>query len=572
MTGGGRTDDGRSALLHLLAILLVSLAIMWRQITTPEVFSCIREDVIYYVNWVRQYSVMLQQGTLYPRWMPGAHGGYGSPTFIFYSPLVVCLTAILNIASGDIVLSVTFVKLIGLFLSGAFMYLFINGRMGGRAALFSALCYMLLPFRVFDLYFLGVFPSKFAFVWFPLILYFTDKAVSEQRPGRGMAGLAVSYALLCITHLLSGYMFAPVLFSYGLVAAGRGRLLTASLKILGAAALGISVAGFFLIPVLMEQRLVHLETITAKDWGRFYNNFLYYVMGPASPYNPPFYGYLGITVLSTALVGAGSYAASLRRNITGGRSIVLFFVSLTVITLLLMTDASAAAWTAVPGMKMLIFPTRWSVITTFSVSCILGAWAGADNATGKGWAAWRSWVLALPLAAAVIWAGMLDREIVKNSAGFTHSEVLALPADMEVEEYLPMKVSLSWLRDQKNSAPSALLTPLKQDFPVKLKVVRWDGQYRQFSVSSGGNETIRVRTFYYPGWTAEVDGVETHIDVQEESGAMLIDVPAGNHDVRLRFNNTPDRVAGWLVTALAALVLAWLISRDKRSATGGHTS
>lgn len=562
-------DGGRRAMLHLLVILLVSVAIMWRQITTPEIFSCIREDVIYYVNWVRQYSEMIRQGTLYPRWMPDAHGGYGSPTFIFYAPLVVCLTAVSNIASGDIVLSVTLVKLTGLFLSGAFMYLFINEIMGGRAALFSALCYMLLPFRVFDLYFLGVFPSKFAFVWFPLILYFTGRAVSEQRPGRGVTGLAMSYALLCITHLLSGYMFAPVLFFYGLVVAGHGRLLTASLRIFGAAALGMSLAGFFLVPVLMEQRIVHLETITAKDWGRFYNNFLFHVMGPASPHNPPFYHYLGLTVLSTALVGAGAYAASLPGKTAGGRSIALFFVSLAIITLLLMTDASAPVWTAVPGMKMLIFPTRWSVVTVFTVACIVGVWAGTNNKTAKGR---RAWVLALPLAAAVIWAGMLDREIVQYSVGFTRAELSGLPSGMEVEEYLPMTVSLSWLRDTINTVPSPRLTPLKRDFPVKIKVERWDGQFRQFTVSSGGDETIRVRTFYFPGWTAEVDGVETRIDVQRESGAMLIDVPAGSHDVRLRFKDTPDRLAGWAVTALAALLCVWLTLKDRVSATGGHIS
>src|SRR5207247_684509 len=130
----------------------------------------------------------LASGVLFPRWMPESHGGYGSPTFIFYPPLVIYLTALINLATGALFLSAAVMKVLALFLSGLFMYVFIRDLWGFGPGLASAFVYMLLPFRVFDLYYLGVYASKFAYVWFPLILHFSRKGVVEQRFGAGTAG------------------------------------------------------------------------------------------------------------------------------------------------------------------------------------------------------------------------------------------------------------------------------------------------------------------------------------------------------------------------------------------------
>ena len=57
------------------------------------------------MSWVNQFTQTIQQGVWLPRWMPDSNGGYGSPVFVFYSPLVYYATALLQLTSGSLILS-----------------------------------------------------------------------------------------------------------------------------------------------------------------------------------------------------------------------------------------------------------------------------------------------------------------------------------------------------------------------------------------------------------------------------------------------------------------------------------
>jgi MYXO-CTERM domain-containing protein len=67
-----------------------------------------------------------------------------------------------------------------------------------------------------------------------------------------------------------------------------------------------------------------------------------------------------------------------------------------------------------------------------------------------------------------------------------------------------------------------------------------------------------VSTWYYPGWEAEIDGRRRSIGPEAISGLIVIDLEEGEHDVVLRFVDTPDRVAGKIVSAVALAALAGL--------------
>ncbi len=264
-----------------------SLAVMYKQLTGHAIFACSHEDSVLFVNWVRQVADSLASGVLFPRWMPESHGGYGSPTFIFYPPLVIYLTALINLATGDLFLSVAVMKVLALFLSGLFMYVFIRDLWGFGPGLASAFVYMLLPFRVFDLYYLGVYASKFAYVWFPLIPHFSRKGVVEQRFGAGTAGVAVTYGLQCLTHLLSAYMFTPVLVLFGLIAAGRGNRGLAAARLATGCALGIALSAFYILPVIMERAFVHFDLLVDLDINHYWNQLLVLLVQAAEPSQSP---------------------------------------------------------------------------------------------------------------------------------------------------------------------------------------------------------------------------------------------------------------------------------------------
>jgi hypothetical protein len=77
----------------------------------------------------------------------------------------------------------------------------------------------------------------------------------------------------------------------------------------------------------------------------------------------------------------------------------------------------------------------------------------------------------------------------------------------------------------------------------------------RFAVSTPKKLILRIYTFYFPGWKAYVDGEEVEISVAGPEGFITLPVPKGDHDVTVRFEDTPPRVVGWIVSAIGVLML-----------------
>ncbi|MEK7328787.1 MAG: YfhO family protein, partial [Chloroflexota bacterium] len=81
--------------------------------------------------------------------------------------------------------------------------------------------------------------------------------------------------------------------------------------------------------------------------------------------------------------------------------------------------------------------------------------------------------------------------------------------------------------------------------------------YTRYNVTSAEDFIFRAFIFYFPGWTARVDGQQAQIEVAQPDGFITFPVPAGTHTVELSFEDTWPRRLGW---GLALLGLIGLIS------------
>ena len=547
----------------MAGVAAAAFLVMGRQLVWPDVYSCLREDTTFYLNWARQVAASLSEGILYPRWMPEAHGGYGNPDFIFYPPLTIYLTAAADLVTRDLGLAATLVKLAGVLFSGLAMYVFVKEIWGTRAGLLAAAAYMALPFRVLDLYFLGAHASKLVYIWFPLALHFTRIAVAGRRMAAGAAGLSICYSMLLLTHTLYAYMFTPVILAFGLLHARSGSRIKATLAIPAALVLGLSLAAFYLLPVFAERPFVHYDELLKSDVynHQYGDNFVFYMFGPASPLNPHFYGYIGLTVLATVLIVPGLLIMARPPCRALRRADIVFFLCVALGALFLMSSASSFLWEYVPGMRMVQYAPRWGTIMVFGVACVagisIGRLSGGGAINGPALNGLSGLVLLVCLAPSIYY----DTEIIKNSCTFTKDDIAALPRGMDAEEYVPRGVSLVWLRAEEKKPAGALIAPCKPELPVRIKVTGWLSEARGFVYDSGAAATLRIRTFWYPGWRAEVDGGEALLRAEPVSGAMLMDAPKGRHTVRLTFNDTPVRVAGRLISVFAAVFVTYLVIR-----------
>ncbi len=91
---------------------------------------------------------------------------------------------------------------------------------------------------------------------------------------------------------------------------------------------------------------------------------------------------------------------------------------------------------------------------------------------------------------------------------------------------------------------------------AKVRLVEQTAVTHVYQLDSPTGFTLRFFQFDYPGWQAQLNGQPTPIKPEPETGLILIDIPAGQHTLTLRFGETPGRI---LALALTGLTIGGLI-------------
>jgi membrane protein YfhO len=99
------------------------------------------------------------------------------------------------------------------------------------------------------------------------------------------------------------------------------------------------------------------------------------------------------------------------------------------------------------------------------------------------------------------------------------------------------------------------------------RLVRYEDERVVARVSVARRSLLVLTDVHYPGWKATVDGRDAPVD-RVDYLLRGIAVPAGAHTVELRYEPLSWRV-GWIVSALATLVLAGVVLVALRSARRG---
>ncbi len=171
-------------------------------------FGFLRGDRVHLV-WAKHFSDQLWAGNLYPRWLLDMSSGFGSPTFYFYGPVSYYITSLFFLVlpyHGYGWLQVGLSAVLATVGSGLAAYLWLRERVSRPVACLAAILYMWLPYHL-RIDHLGrfAFAEYWGFVWMPLCLYFVSRVMRGHR--RGTAGLAITYALLLMTHPPTALLF-----------------------------------------------------------------------------------------------------------------------------------------------------------------------------------------------------------------------------------------------------------------------------------------------------------------------------------------------------------------------------
>jgi hypothetical protein len=263
--------------IHIFLILALSV-FAWGPLLTP-VYFLKAHDAAHSVFFLTEFHQGIQDGYLYPRWGPDHGLGYGYPTFVFYAPLAYYVAEVFHLLGAGPTAAVKITYALAFILSGLTMYAFVKRLWGPEAGLVSAIVYTYVPYRLVDIYVRCAFTEFCAFVFFPLILLlFLDLVETGQL--RYLALAALAYAGLILTHIVTAFLFTPLLVAYvlWLVLRKAGTSLRQWLRLggfsLAAAVLALGLSAVFLLPMLAERSYIAQEQWTRATYS-YDQHFIY---------------------------------------------------------------------------------------------------------------------------------------------------------------------------------------------------------------------------------------------------------------------------------------------------------
>ncbi len=498
----------------------------------------------------------LRTGDVFPRWAADLAFGYGEPTFNFSPPLPYYLVALAHAVGFDVIAAENMACLTLLALCGLSMYALAGEFFGRRGGLVSAVAYVFAPNLLATLYVRHALADYAAFAFLPVAFWSLQRFAQQGRRAH-LVVVAGAVALLLLSSFSIALTAAPglVLLPAWLAWTQRNpRVLARGLMSLAA---GAALAAFFLLPALTETSYVHIARRAERF--DFHDHFVFLRQLIASPWG---YGFsvagpddgMSFAVGPLYLVLTGTALLCLPRIWSARREAgvcVAFFLGLFVFGAFFSVGQSRVLWERLPVLHPMQFPWRFLSLVALSTAFLGGFPLLLVKHRRR---------LAVGLTAALL-AGFFGFGIaIAKPEGF----LAARDADYSPENLATKGIPATgrelepiWVRE----FPTAPARP-------PLIVVEGQGQIvearlaptrREFTVEIAQDARLRLNTFYFPGWTLFVDGVQEPIDFGNRNGTMEFRVPRGHHRVAFVFADTPPRLWGTGVSlaTLVTLLLAW---------------
>jgi uncharacterized membrane protein len=542
----------------ILLLVLATIVINWKMIKDGLNGMT---DMKWHVTWLQHFSKQLVEGIWYPRWLAGTNYGYGSPTFVFYPPLVYYLGSLLKFSGLGIENTVITLFCLALFLSGFNFYIFSRYRWGIIAAFVGALAYMTAPYLALDIYWRGGLASVFVQAWIPLIWWLTDRAFKKPK---WRIALAISWSIVALTHTPSLLLCVIVWLPYTLffLINYSWKNVVATIIFTG---IGLGIASLYLLPAILEKSFVNTEIMKGVIGG-----FKAGMLGVGLSFFPinindlvsiPYiftHQSLAIVILVIiALVWCRQDQKTIQETWRWGVMAIALAC--------MMSCLSLPLWEASTTLQMVQFPWRMLQIFSFVSAALCAAVVqGIINLKSRSKLLLCLVVFVIilvnfrysyKLSRQFITLGNPDRDKIEHLIFF--KEILSNPYQdnlRDVEEYRPL------LKNHQSSPPKPVIG--KPKFSVikgkaEIALNQWQSYQRNFEVKAQEPTTIKIRTYYYPAWHLYVNNQSHPIEISED-GTIEMTLQEGNYHVQLRYQWTQAFKVGIILSILSLIVLILL--------------
>lgn len=486
-------------------------------------------------------------------WAPDVGFEYGEPVFNFYGQFPYFIGQLFLFTGFSKIDAIKILFILSLAGSAISMYYLARKIWGdGKAALLSSIVYLYAPYRSVDVWVRGALSESLAFVLFPLIVLTLHNFISTGKVKMLML-FSLLLAILILTHNLSVLMLLLFIVPWLAVTVVREKRVGKTFYLLPAVLFSLLLSAFYVLPVIFDANLVHLNYTTTGYFdfrGHFATIYQLLLSG--------FWGY-GASVFGPE-DGLSLSVGQLQWIIPLLAVILLFFkkdkhkwqasvlVLIGWVALFLTHNKSAFIWEKIPFFAYLQFPWRWLTIALFSFSLASGS------------------ILLIFKKHGNLLGGILILLIILMNVSFFKEDIWYKINDTQQfsgekwEQQIASSVGDYWpsVAPQYPKAPARGLFFI--DGQGSGRLTEKTSNKISFTVRvDSENSTIQLPVVYYPGWEAKIDGKITSIKPSGNYGLITLNLETGDHIILLNFLNTMPRRVGSIVSALSFTIFLIMI-------------
>jgi len=507
------------------------------------------------------------KGGIFPvRWVPDLGYGYGYPIFNFYAPLAYYVGGLFMLLGFDALMATKIMMALGIVLAGVFMYLLSREFFGEYGGVLSGLFYIYDPYHAVNIYVRGDVAEFWAYAFLPLMFLGFYKVFRKSNV-LGIFG-SLGFAGIILSHNLSAFMITPFLLIFCLLliyySEKRARLHT-TLSLLFYAFLGLTISGFYWIPVFLEMKytnvlsqvgggadfkdhFVCLGQLWTGTWGYGgstigCNDGLSFMVGKYHIVLSAFLFLLAIFILFSR-----KYLNLFAKDKFKLIAIVISFVAF-LISIFLTLEISKPIWELFSPMAFIQYPWRYLLLSAFFSSFISGAiiWVFGKFILNRT----LNFILVATLCVWIVFVSakffVPQMYLPNTSADYTNNYTLQWTTSLISDEYLPKN-----FKKPKNAGQIANFSNLNSK---NLKIMEFTRKTQELNLDLlvYKNTNLVLPLAYFPAWKGTLDGNAIAL-IQDPQG-ILVALPKGNHSLKLTFASTVPEIVGNILSVAGILVL-----------------
>lgn len=542
--------------------LILTMSLLWPLFFAP--YFTHHDDV--QVIRLHQMNKCIEDHQIPCRWVPDLGGLYGYPIFNYYAPLSYYYGELFYLLTHSFIISAKIMFATALLGSYLFMYLFARrfwGELGGSLA---AVFYAFAPYHALDFYVRGAMGELWALMFFPLILWSISR-LSKIRKIANLLLVALSLSLLMLSHNLSTGLFLPVVVIFAGYEYFRNKSTKFIWYSLASLCLAILLSSFYLLPMLFEKNLVHVDTTTygyfgytehfkglrklfiERSWG--WGASVREVPGGEKDGLSFQIGWVHLLGWILAIITA-KFLWKKNKWMSG---VIIFSSFGILLSVFMIHPRSVFIWNIIEPLKYLQFPWRFMMIVAFFISFVAGS----------------SVLLFSRRRIRVMWAILVSLVVLANFSYFRPEKFIHVnDSELLKGENWDRQIKRSifdYLPIFAKEPPAELAKTRFQILTGETEVSNFEQgtNWLKFQADTKSHTIIRLSQYYFPNWKIFVDGQETNVEYENNLGLMTIILGEGKHTAEGRLFDTSIRtISNMLTLGSLGIFLLLLIVQFKK--------